>query len=196
MNEELFKIVWICPICQEDSISRTFRSDWALACHIAGKARTGDRLHRGWVRNKNSNVDFKAEIFKIAEYILWEVRESQQKESNQNKRNDEPYKRVANIERRLHSYIKDTLKSELGESDKDWWIKGVPLKIRQKCAERQEEDSLRDERFNYTDILDLQQIIDSNWGLFQPSFNRISDECKTKRDFWTTLEDSTKLENL
>lgn len=188
MNEDHDKTAWVCPICQVDShVPHPFISDWALACHIAGKAHTGDKLHRSWVLNQNPNVDFKASLPKIAEIILWAVRESQIKESKLNKQEDTLYKLIANIERRLHTYINDTLKKELGEPEKDWWVKGVPQKIRQKCAERQEEDGLRDERFNYMDILDLLTIIDCNWGLFQPSFNYISDECKTKRDFLDNL---------
>lgn len=174
---------WVCPVCGiEETPSGPLVSDWALACHIAGKARSGDKLHRSWARNQSPNIDFKASLPKIAEFLVLPVRKSQQEIEHQYSDDNKAYGLIANIEKRLHGFIKDTLKQELGDSEKEWWVKGIPLKIRQKCVNRREEDGLNDDHYNYTDITDLMQILDNNWGLFLPRFKGVD-----KRDFLNSL---------
>lgn len=48
-----------------------------------------------------------------------------------------------------------------------WWVAGVPEKIRKKCAERREEEACELEVEAYFDLIDLREIIKSNWDEFK-----------------------------
>lgn len=79
------------------------------------------------------------------------------------------YEDVRRIELKLHTIIHSILVSEFGEGELGWWRRGVPQPIRVKCQTRREEDA--DEPcavYCYTDLLDLQKILESNWQLFEP----------------------------
>jgi len=185
--------VWKCPVCKASGgASGPFVSEWAVACHVAGKARTGDRLHKSWALSKIPDLDAKATLPRIAERLTWAVVEAQReqdmlKESRKNKRAQGAYERISKIEIRLHKFIESALKREFGESEDEWWVKGIPLSIRQKCGNRCEEDNCRQDKYAYTDLLDLQSILNNNWRLFQASLQRISKQCKSKNELLTSL---------
>ncbi len=185
--------VWKCPVCKASGgASGPFVSEWAVACHVAGKARTGDRLHKSWALSKSPDLDVRDTIPRIAERLTWAVVEAQKeqeiiKESIKNQRIQEPYERISTIEIRLHKFIENVVKKEFGESEDDWWVKGVPLSIRKKCADRREEDIQRQALYAYTDLIDLQSILNNNWRLFELSFQRISKQCKSKNVFLSSL---------
>ena len=62
----------------------------------------------------------------------------------------------------------EELKLEYGEDVQEWWTNGVPRKIRSKCAQRAEEDDNRCNRWEYLDLIDLKDIIESKWTLLSP----------------------------
>lgn len=184
---------WVCPVCDvSGSASGPFVSDWAVACHIAGKIRTGDRLHKSWALSKIPDLDVKATLPKIAEHLTWAVVQEQRErqileESLQHQRAQGLYDKICTIEVRLHEFIENTLKRELGESEDKWWVRGIPLSIRQKCQSRREEDIRRQEAYAYTDLIDLQSILGNNWRFFEVDFHRISKQCKSKNEFLNNL---------
>jgi len=49
----------------------------------------------------------------------------------------------------------------------DWWEQCVPLPMRQRCAERQEEEGNRHPKHAYFTLIDLKQLIQKNWQLFE-----------------------------
>lgn len=183
----------VCPVCNVSTgASGPFVSDWAVACHIAGKARTGDRLHRSWALSKVGDLDFKSTLNDIALHLQWAVVEAFRErktpeESPSNQRLKGPYEKISAIERRLHKFIENTLKREFGESEEEWWVKGIPLSIRQKCMNRREEDNRRQDEYSYTDLIDLQPILNNNWRLFEVDFKRTSSQCKSKNEFLNSL---------
>ncbi len=78
------------------------------------------------------------------------------------------YQDIRSIEIYLHDLIKKTLEEAFGPGEAGWWRKGVPLRIRQKCQERREEDEYSpSEAWDYTDLLDLGYIMEKHWVIFQ-----------------------------
>jgi len=55
-------------------------------------------------------------------------------------------------------------------SEDDWWTKYVPLSIRQKCANRREEEENKYPSCGYLDLPDLESILSKNWNIFLPLF--------------------------
>ena len=49
-----------------------------------------------------------------------------------------------------------------------FWRKGIPAPVRKRCQERREEDDEPSAPFRYTTLIDLAEIIDKKWSLFQP----------------------------
>jgi tetratricopeptide (TPR) repeat protein len=95
----------------------------------------------------------------------------------------EAYEQVTWVEERLHMFIGQRLRQAFGEEETGWWRQGVPEGIRKKCAERLEEDPNRRPRYNYTDLLDLKEIMDRNWRLFENDFRKVWGQVKTKKEF-------------
>lgn len=74
------------------------------------------------------------------------------------------YALICEIEVRLHSLVKQTLKSAHGDR---WWREGIPEPTRKQCQLRKEEDTTPlDEPYHYTTFVDLKSIIDKNWSVF------------------------------
>jgi len=70
--------------------------------------------------------------------------------------------------KQIEHALSDLLQSTLG-STFDWYER-VPLPIRQKCAQRHEEERGRFPIHAYLDLTDLKQIIEHNWKVFEPGF--------------------------
>jgi hypothetical protein len=49
----------------------------------------------------------------------------------------------------------------------DWWSEHIPLPIRQKCAQRQEEEKCQWPKEAYLDLVDLKEIMEKQWKLFE-----------------------------
>lgn len=181
--------VFICPVCNASSgRSGLFVDDWAVACHVAGKARTGDRLHKSWALTMSPNLDLGVSLLKTADRLLWAVRKARTgqetlRESPQDEQGERLYSVIRELELRLHEFIELRLKREFGDSEDGWWVKGIPMPIRQECVKRREEDTRRQEPYRYTDVLDLQRILDKNWALFEADFRHIAQQCKSKKEF-------------
>jgi len=117
--------------------------------------------------------------------VQWAVVEAQRELQNQ--RLQGPYEKIREIEIRLHKFIENTLKREFGESGDKWWVEGIPLSIRKKCVDRREEDGRRQDEYYYTDLIDLQSILNNNWRFFEVNFQRISKQCKSKNELLNGL---------
>jgi hypothetical protein len=76
------------------------------------------------------------------------------------------YEHISAIEVSVHDLIRTVLISHFGPEA--WWRKGVPLKIRKDCVDRQEEDDDPiDEKYAYTTLIHLKEILDKNWMAFK-----------------------------
>ncbi|HEX7242382.1 MAG TPA: DGQHR domain-containing protein [Longimicrobiaceae bacterium] len=78
---------------------------------------------------------------------------------------------IDSVEVELQRVIIDELKREIGPADSEWWIVGIPQKVRQKASHRyEEEDGKRGGKEYYFDLIDYRAIILHNWNLFQNQF--------------------------
>jgi hypothetical protein len=81
---------------------------------------------------------------------------------------EEPYHLVKWIEETVHTLIRDVLVSEYGMEEEAWWRQGVSIEIRKTCAARREEDAKPQDIYAYVDLIDLKEILDKRWKLFEP----------------------------
>jgi hypothetical protein len=171
----------ICPVCKGSSggTGEQFASDWAVLCHISGKAVWGDKLHKKWVLSKIPEVDLRDSVISIARQITQVIQNTRiETQVSQNivelKRQDTPHELIEDLETKLHDYIEIVLKQHFGESEENWWLKGVPRKIRIDCAVKREQASNRQRLYDFSDFIDLHGILEVNWKLFEESFVSIS----------------------
>jgi hypothetical protein len=87
------------------------------------------------------------------------------------------YEDIRRVEVTLHARIRTSLEEKFGNHEEGWWGKGIPLLVRQKLQNRREEDDVKSEPYGYTDLLDLAEILDKNWGkiaenLFVPPYEK------------------------
>jgi hypothetical protein len=79
------------------------------------------------------------------------------------------YEYLADTEVALHRSVREVLIAEFGPDERQWWRQGIPLAIRTKCAEIQQVDENPvGDLFAYTTLIQLSEIIDRNWKIFQP----------------------------
>lgn len=74
---------------------------------------------------------------------------------------------LTSAERVIHEQVGKVLYIEFRD---DWWRKGVPKTIREKCAkqfENTDESNPDPELYDWTTLIDLSEIISSNWAIFQ-----------------------------
>lgn len=84
------------------------------------------------------------------------------------------YELVSELERTLHSRVRNYLTRMFRRPTDAWWRKGIPLTIRQSCLCRHEEDEFAEEisdiyvtAFGYTTFIELSKIILRNWSSFE-----------------------------
>jgi hypothetical protein len=76
-------------------------------------------------------------------------------------------------ENNLGNFVVSVLAMSFGPSDDQWWPQ-VPLKVRQACASRQQEEIGRGLPLkSFLQILDLKDTIRNNWAICQPYFQAI-----------------------
>lgn len=71
----------------------------------------------------------------------------------------------------LYEWILEKLKNQLKEQ---WWEKGIKETIRVQCVTRREEENAGLPPEAYLTLIHLQDIVKTNWSLFQNSFQEIS----------------------
>jgi hypothetical protein len=77
------------------------------------------------------------------------------------------YDDVRVIETMLHKVVRAVLQDVFGRRESDWWRKGVPLPIREKCSVRHQADQEPcPELYAYTDLIDIANIVEANWKHF------------------------------
>lgn len=89
------------------------------------------------------------------------------------------YEHISETELAIHDLVVKTLEQEFGEGEMGYWRRGIPQAIRTKCQKRREEDEEpSDLAFQYTDLIDLYEIMAKNWPQFQ---NRLPEEYRRDR---------------
>ena len=98
------------------------------------------------------------------------------------------YVYIADIEILFHRKIRENLVSEFGDSEDGWWRQGISLQTRKACVCRREEDlSPCEDPFDYTDFIDLREILNKNWSVFTRSLPKAiaGDKQKLLKDLLT-----------
>lgn len=81
------------------------------------------------------------------------------------------YEDIRRIEIALHDKIREVLVHGYGDGESGWWRQGVPEKVRVKCQERRERDHDDPcQPFCYSDLLDLDAILEDEWSLLKELF--------------------------
>ena len=198
------QVNWLCPVCSSstNSLGVPFNGSRAVALHVSGKIRSGDSSHRRWVVSKAGDIIHEPEVNRsintladqLESYVSEYNRTLRQQEEERIKRlvqelkaKEDPtvvaYKYVKAIETSLHEFAQRILQVSFGAEESGWWVQGVPLNIRRECAQRCEEDKLREEKYKYTDLIDLEAIINKNWKEFEPYFHKDRKSPNSKKEF-------------
>lgn len=89
--------------------------------------------------------------------------EEERAQTNKNAREIVDY-----IEITLQRLILEELQREYGTDESQWWILGIPKKIRKEATSLWEEDNhSRGERWHYFNLIDYRNIVLANWTIFQ-----------------------------
>jgi len=81
------------------------------------------------------------------------------------------YEDIRLIEIELHERIRKELVRRYGDGEAGWWRQGVPEGVRVKCQERRERDQDDPcQPFRYSDLLDLDAILEGEWSLLKDLF--------------------------
>jgi hypothetical protein len=92
---------------------------------------------------------------------------------------------VDRIEKRLNEIVLETLYREFGEGESEWWLQGVPKKVRTKVSDRfEEDDGSRGAKAFYFDLIDYRDVITNNWQLFEDTLAYGKSGNKIKRTEW------------
>jgi hypothetical protein len=75
--------------------------------------------------------------------------------------------------RRVEVNLADFVLGVVRRAGDEWWTRRIPLPIRQKCAERQEEEACRWPKEAYFDLIDFKTIIGKEWMLFEPHLRAV-----------------------
>lgn len=83
-----------------------------------------------------------------------------------------PEEHCHRIEINLVDFVLEVVKS----TGDNWWTERIPLTVRQKCAERHEEEKCRWPKEAYLDLIDLKTIINKEWTLFESHLRAVGCE--------------------
>jgi hypothetical protein len=89
------------------------------------------------------------------------------------------------IESALQRVVIEELKREFGEDESEWWIGGVPKRVRLEVSKReQDDDARRGSKEAYFDLIDYRSIAMENWQLFEPLLAHGKSGNKERRTKW------------
>ena len=107
-------------------------------------------------------------------------------DSRDKKGTDEARTKVLRIQKRIFDYVIGVLKKEYGTQDKEWWVKGVPSKIRIDCSSRWEAKNREGEEEGQLYLQNYVDICIHNWDLVKDviSMGAKDKEAKTRNTKW------------
>jgi hypothetical protein len=207
MPRRLTLEAWECPVCgvAQGISGKPFLSSRAVSLHVAGKAKNQDVNHqeqiRAWIPFVNFGLWTNNEI---AEQIVEFVQDTEAAEAEEPATledetvalPDAQYHLLKETEVGLHNYIRRRLKEQLGSSEDEWWAQGVPQTVRLVCVQRRETDTRRQDAFVYTDLIDLKQILDRNWIMFEQDMKAANEFFPNKRDLLDGLQRLNEIRNV
>lgn len=89
------------------------------------------------------------------------------------------------IEKTLQRVVLEELKREYGESENEWWLLGVPKKVRLEVGQRFEnDDGKRGMKEAYFELIDYRRIAVENWDIFGQIFGYGTSGNKDRKTKW------------
>jgi len=169
LGKELLKRP-VREISSIQEIENLFRKSIELGQNLwAPKIMLGELLFK-LGRFKEAEVFFRESLCKLPESVF--IKEYLAKCIEINSKSNREFKKISKkdalfvFENNVREFLKILLLSNHGDN---WWRKGVPKKVRAKCAARREEglDEEKDaDLLLFGDFYDYKLIIDSNKGIF------------------------------
>ena len=108
---------------------------------------------------------------------------------------------VQKIEAQFKSYIRDKLKAEFGDSESGWWAKGIPEQMRINLHSSREQyntshtDRLAEGPYERTTLIQLSDIIQKNWPLFEGPLREASRKFDSKKGFLSLFRQLNDIRN-
>lgn len=86
----------------------------------------------------------------------------------------------------LFKNVVETLKTKFGENEKEWWMKGVPPKVRIECDKQFNESQGDHERWQFLYLVNYGEIVTyvDNWDQFKDYYDFYRKGKKTERVRW------------
>lgn len=165
-----------CPICgtEANRAGFPFVSEWAVATHVAGCISVRESLHTSWASSHAPGVDLGQTVARLASALLLVLHQATGSgRAGAGDDQESPITVLHRFEIKLHLYVRRKLEQHFGNESEAWWVEGVPLPIRQVCAQTREADPKRDDLYQYIYLIDLKAIMDKNWALFEGDHARL-----------------------
>lgn len=102
---------------------------------------------------------------------------------------------IDRIERTLQTVVLEELKREYGQLESEWWLLGVPKKVRMEAGTRFEnDDGKRGSKESYFELMDYRRIALEKWEIFGPLLGYGSSGNKEKKTSWmVTVNDKRNI---
>ncbi|HMM54104.1 MAG TPA: DGQHR domain-containing protein [Candidatus Desulfobacillus sp.] len=95
---------------------------------------------------------------------------------------------IDRIERTLQTVIIEELKQEYGSSENEWWLLGVPKKVRMEAGTRFEnDDGKRGSKEAYFELMDYRRITLEKWDIFGKILGYGTSGNKEKKTSWMVM---------
>ena len=108
---------------------------------------------------------------------------------------EEAHKKVLWIQERIFDYVIGVLKKKYGTQDKDWWVKGVPLKIRVDCSSRWEEKNREGDEESQLYLQNYVEICIFKWNLVKSVISLGAKDKEAKKVNTKWIRDLNKIRN-
>ena len=117
-------------------------------------------------------------------------------ESRDEEGTEEAAGKVTKIHRRLFDYVVGTLKDHYGTEGKAWWIKGVPVGIRTKCAIAWEEKNREGMEESHLYLIHYIDICISNWDLVKDVISLGAKDMENKKANTRWIKDLNEIRKI
>ncbi len=109
---------------------------------------------------------------------------------------EEAAAKLMKIQRKLFDYVIGTLKKHYGTQNKEWWTKGIPLKIRLECTAKWEQNNRKGKEESQLYLIQYSDICLNNWGLFKDVISLNARDKNNKKANTKWIKDLNEIRNI
>jgi DNA sulfur modification protein DndB len=93
---------------------------------------------------------------------------------------------IDEINRIIFADVINTLKTKFGSNEREWWVQGVPAKVRNDCDKQYNESNGEHERWQFLYLISYVEIVlyNDNWELFKDYYDFYGGGKKADRVRW------------